>query len=124
MAEKEQPPKYPGRGRGRPKGSRNSKRPMVQSLAALKLDSMGELIAHFKEVNHLIELAKRRDDVRDAGLTKSLVIQRGQILRSILPWAFHKQAQIVSVDNKTAAKKPISIKLNLGSSKTEGDEIE
>ena len=101
------------RGAGRPKGSRNKQRPMVETLAKLKIHAIPDLVAHYDEIQKLIKNAKRRDDTRDANHVKTLMVQRGQVLRGLLPYAFHKQAQIVSVEDTTEPKKPISIKLTV-----------
>ena len=106
-------------GAGRPKGRKNKTRSMVPPLRLLGIHSLNGLLNHYEELNRLIRLAKRRDDPRDASHVKSLVVQRGNVLRGLLPFAYHKQAQIVSVDDQRKAPTPVSIRLNLSSSSKE-----
>ena len=109
-------------GAGRPRGRKNKTRSMVPALRLLGINSIEGLLNHYGELNRLIRLAKRRDDPRDAAHVKSLIVQRGNVLRGILPFAYHKQAQIVSVDDQREKPQPVSIKLNLSSSSSDQSE--
>lgn len=108
-------------GAGRPKNSRNKQRPMVEDLAKLKIHSIPDLVAHYEDIQRLIRNAKERNDPRDGNHVKTLMVQRGQVLRGLLPYAYHKQAQIVAVEEKAAAPNPMSVKLTLTPNKGEDE---
>ena len=99
------------RGAGRPKGSRNKQRSMVQTLQDLKISSIEDLANHYHDLQRLVKNSNKRDDPRDSAHTKNLVIQRGQTLRGLLPYSYHKQAQIVEVETVSTRPVPMSIKL-------------
>ena len=54
------------RGSGRPRDSRNKRRPMVEDLRRLNITTLEGLVNHYHDLQRLIRNAKQRDDPRDA----------------------------------------------------------
>jgi hypothetical protein len=96
-------------GRGRPRGSTNARKRMIEKLEHLELSP---LVKHLKLiVEH--EKVVRADDVSNvpsATYTASIIKHRGDLLRTLLPYQYN-----VAVEEKAAVStsKPMSIKLTV-----------
>ena len=96
-------------GRGRPRGSTNARKRMVERLEYLELSP---LVKHLKLiVEH--EKVVRADDVSNvpsATYTASIIKHRGDLLRTLLPYQYN-----VAVEEKAPIStiKPVSIKLTI-----------
>lgn len=97
---------------GRPKGSQN--KTLNRQMPETTNDGLEGLVELLREVREKIRRAIERDDPREEGFIKQLVLLRGSILRQLLPYRFAKAPTETKYEaSKPEAKNPVSVRLNL-----------
>ena len=97
-------------GAGRPKGSKNKVNMMTKKLEALKLSPLVELITLYEQQERLVH-EDDRSNTPSAVHSAGLISHRGNLLRTMLPYAYSPIKEKAEVAE--APKKPMSIKLSL-----------
>ena len=104
-------------GAGRPKGSKN-----INSMASVnKLNELGfDPIEKMVELYQEIEIKLNNGSIREgSGAYAQLVATRGQLINNLMQYGYKKVPE--KIEQEITEKKPIAIKLNLGS-KEDGEE--
>jgi len=104
-------------GAGRPKGSKNiNSMASVKKLEELGFDPIEMMVVQYREIDAALSSGNIRIG---SGAYAQLIATKGQLINNLMQYGYKKVPE--KIEQEITEKKPIAIKLNMGSKK-DGEE--